>query len=173
MQIILLHSAQVEASRAIVQELGGEPAGNDVMITHAGREVRVISKHALAVAACPNFSAYPAVVVQDGETVGVKSPVQSWQECLDFADNPPQPATSVPAPKIEFTKTDFLDLFTVEEQIALKGLEKTDDAVALFWERYRVADNIRLDDPRTIGAINMLAAAGHITPARATVILEG
>ncbi|KAF0235362.1 MAG: hypothetical protein FD177_116 [Desulfovibrionaceae bacterium] len=173
MEITLLHSAQVATSRNIVRELGGDPAGNEATITHEGREVRVISKHALAVAACPNFSAYPAIVVQDGETVRVKSPVESWQDCLDFADNPPEPAPSIPTPKIEFTKTDFLDLFTVEEQVALKGLEKTDDAVALFWERYRVADNIRLDDPRTIGAINMLAAAGHITLARAAAILEG
>ena len=161
----------VEASRVIVQELGGEPAGNDATIIHGGREVRVISKHALAVVACPNFSAYPAIVVQDGETVRVKSPVDSWADALAFVDNPPVAAT--PAPKVEFTRTDFLDLFTIEEQVALKGLEKTDDAVALFWERYRVADNIRLDDPRTIGAINMLATAGHITPARAAAILEG
>ena len=160
----------VETSRNIVAVLGLVPGVLDASVVMDGREVRIISKHAQAVAACPNFSAYPAIVVQDGETQHVKSPVASWEECLSFIESIPGPQ---PTRKIVFTKTDFLDLFTVEEQIALKGLEKTDDAVALFWERYRVADDIRLDDPRTIGAINMLAASGHISQERAAAILGG
>lgn len=171
MNIVFLHSAQVEASRAIVQELGSEPAGNDVTITHGGREVRVISRHALAVGACPNFSAYPAIVVQDGENVRVKSPVESWAECLDFADNPPQPAPSVQAPKIEHTKLEFLARFTDEEKISLKALEDTDPTVALFWEEYRTADSIRLDDPRTIRGLEYLAAQGYIPAERKAAIL--
>jgi len=173
MQITVLHSEMVEASRAITAAFGLHSDVVDASVIMDGHAVQVIGKHSLAVAACPNFSAYPAIVIQDGETLRVKSPVESWADCLAFVDNPPVPAPSNPARKIEFTKTDFLDLFTVEEQIALKGLEQTDTAVALFWERYRVADNIRLDDPRTIRAITMLAAAGHITPERAAAILEG
>jgi len=172
MNIVFLHSAQVDASRAIVQEIGGEFAGNDATVTHGGREVRVISKHALAVAACPNFSAYPAIVVQDGETVRVKSPVESWAECLNFADNPPQPAPSVPARKIELTKLEFLALFTDEEKISLKALEGTDPTVALFWEEYRTADSIRLDDKRTIRAVEYLASQGYIPAERKTAILS-
>ncbi|MFP5222284.1 MAG: hypothetical protein ACLGSA_08350 [Acidobacteriota bacterium] len=171
MNIVLLHSAQVESSRAIVQELGGEPTGNDVTITHGGRDVRVISKHALAVAACPNFSAYPAVVVLDGQDMRVKSPVESWAECLDFADNPPQAAPTVPASKIEHTKLEFLSLFTDEEKISLKALEDTDPTVALFWEEYRTADSIRLDDPRTVRAVEYLAAQGYIAAERKAAIL--
>jgi len=173
MQIIFLHSAMVESSRVIVQELSGEPAENDITIVNEGREVRIISKHALAVVACQNFSAYPAIVVQDGESVRVKSPVASWAECLEFIDNPPAPTPSIPAPKVEHTKLEFLALFTDEEKIGLKALEGTDPIVGLFWEEYRAATSIRLDDPRTTRAINMLAAAGHITPARAAAILEG
>jgi len=171
MNIVLLHSAQVETSRAIVQELGGEPAGNDATLTHGGREVRVISKHSLAVAACPNFSAYPVIMVQDGETVRLKSPVESWAECLDFTDNPPQPAQTVPAPKIEHTKLEFLARFSDEEKISLKALEDTDPTVALFWEEYRTADSIRLDDPRTIRAVEYLAAQGYIPAERKAAIL--
>ena len=169
MDMILLHSAQVEASRAIVQELGGEPAGNDVTLTYDGREVRVISKHALAVAACPNFSAYPAMVVQDGETVRVKSPVESWAECLDFAGKPPAP--SAPAPKVEFTRLEFLNLFTDAEQVALKVAENADPVVGVFWEQYRTAETVRLDDPRTIRALEYLAAQGHIASERKDALL--
>ncbi|WP_027190081.1 hypothetical protein [Fundidesulfovibrio putealis] len=166
---ILLHDPNNAASRILMAELGGEPAGTDVNIIYDGREVRVISKHTLAVAACPNFSAYPAIVVQDGEIVRVKSPVVSWADCLDFIDNPPAP--SIPTPKIEHTKLEFLALFTDEEKIRLKALEATDPTVGLFWEEYRTADSIRLDDPRTVRAVEYLAAQGYITAARKAAIL--
>ncbi|KAF0232534.1 MAG: hypothetical protein FD177_2421 [Desulfovibrionaceae bacterium] len=171
MQIILLHSAQVETSRAIVQEIGGNPQWNSAeeVICTGGREVRVISKHALAVAACPNFSAYPAIVVQDGESVRVNSPVESWVDCLDFADNPPSPET--PARKVEHSKLEFLALFTDEEKVSLKALETTDPTVGLFWEEYRTADSIRLDDPRTIRAVEYLTSQGYITAERKEEIL--
>jgi hypothetical protein len=81
MGIILLHSAQVEASRAILQELGLDAGTVDSTATRDGRAVRVVGKHALAVAVSPNFSAYPAIVVRDGGSLRVKSPVGSWAEC--------------------------------------------------------------------------------------------
>ena len=169
MKVIILHSAQVEASRAIVAELGGEPAGPDVTVTHGGREVRVVSKHALAVAVCPNFSAYPAcVVVEESGDIRVKSPVDSWAECLGFALTPPVQEPALPR---EFTRLEFLNLFTVQEQVLLKGLEATDPVVGLFWEQWRGAEFISTDDPRTIAGVDQLAADGHITPARADAIL--
>jgi len=171
MNITLLHSAQVETSRAIVQELGGEPAENDATITHDGREVRIVSKHALAVGVCPNFSAYPAVVVTDGGELRVKSPVESWAQCLEFIDNPPAPP--VCPRKLEFTRLEFLNLFTDEEKIQLKTLENTDPTVALFWEEYRTAQVIRLDDPRTIWSIEYLASRNYLTSARKAEILGG
>ena len=171
MEVIILHSAQVETSRTVVSELGGDPQWNssEEVVNASGREVRVISKHAVAVAACPNFSAYPAIVVQDGETVRVKSPVESWADCLDFIDNPPVP--EAPARKIEHTKLEFLALFTDEEKISLKSFEATDPTVGLFWEEYRTADSIRLDEPRTIRAVEYLAGQGYITAERKADIL--
>ena len=77
MEIILLHSAQVEASRNVLAEL---PAG-----------ITVIDKHSEAVQACPNFSAYPALVVKDGDTMRVLSPFSTWAEAQAFIDNPPAP----------------------------------------------------------------------------------
>jgi hypothetical protein len=174
MEITLLHSAQVEESRAIVQELGGEPAGSDVTVNHEGRDVRIVSKHALAAGVCPNFSAYPAVVVtgEDG-TVRVKSPVGDWAECLDFIDNPPVPAPTGPARKVDLTRLEFLDCFTDQEKVQLKSLEATDPVVGLFWEEYRAAASIRLDDPRTVKAVGHLASLGYITEARKAEILGG
>jgi len=172
MTIYLIHSTHSEASRNLVNIIGGDGMAQDQDIIYDGHPIKILSRRQSVLdASIPLYPVPSLVVVDGGEARG--GSVETWADCLDFIDNPPVPAPSVPAPKVEFTKTDFLDLFTVEEQIALKGLEKTDDAVALFWERYRVADNIRLDDPRTIGAINMLAAAGHITLDRAAAILEG
>lgn len=170
MEITLFHSAQVEESRAIVQELGGEPSGNDVTIDHDGRGVRIVSKHALAVGVCPNFSAYPAIVVtgEDG-TTRVKSPVGTWAECLDFIDNPPVPPA--PVRRVEFSKLEFLSRFTDEEKVQLKTLEATDPVVGLFWEEYRAAESIRLDDPRTIKSVEHLASMHYITDDRKAEIL--
>lgn len=171
MNIIILHSELSSVSRSLVAELGQVADVVDATLIMDGHSVRIVGDHALAVAACPNFSAYPAIVVQDGASVRVKSPVESWAECLDFIDNPPAPGT--PAPLPELTKLEFLARFTDEEKISLKALEATDPMVGLFWEEYRGATSIRLDDPRTTRAINMLAAAGHITEARKLEILEG
>lgn len=171
MEIILLHSAQVEASRNIVAELGGEPTGADATVDHDGRTVRVISKHALAVGACPNFSGYPAiaVVAADG-SVRVKSQVESWAECVEFIDAP-APSQVAQARKVQLTRLEFLNLFTNEEKVRLKALESTDPTVALFWEEYRAADSVRLDDPRTVGAIEYLVSKQYLAESRRADLL--
>jgi len=131
--------------------------------------VRVVSKHALAVGVCANFSAYPAcVVVEESGDIRAKSPVDSWAECLAFALTPPSPGPTLPR---EFTRLEFLNRFTVQEQVLLKSLEGTDPVVGLFWEQWRGAEHINLDDPRTIAGVGQLAADGRITQARADEIL--
>lgn len=171
MKIIFLHSAQVEASRNIVAELGGEPSGVDVTVDHDGRNVRIVSKHALAVGVCPNFSGYPViVVVADDGTQRVKSQVESWAECVEFIDAP-APAQVAQARKVQFTRLEFLNLFADEEKVRLKALESTDPAVALFWEEYRAADSVRLDDPRTVGAIEYLVSKQYLAESRRADIL--
>lgn len=174
MDITLLHSAQVEASRAIVEELGLDAGTVDSTVTKDGHTVRVVGNHALAVAVCRNFSAYPAIVVRDGEAQRAKSPVASWAECTQFVESPAElPSPGVPATRPALTKLEFLRLFTDEELVRLKTLEAADPAVAVFWEQYRAADNLRLDDERTAMAIEYLASKGYITPERKSAILAG
>lgn len=174
MDIILLHSAQVETSRAIVEELGLDAGTVDSTVTKDGHSVRVVGKHALAVGVCPNFSAYPAVVVKNGEAVWVKSPVESWADCLAFLSAPAQPLSpGVPAVRPALSKLEFLRLFTDEELVRLKMLEGSDPVVAVFWEQYRAAESLRPDDERTGRAIEYLASKGYITPERKSAILAG
>lgn len=170
MQMIILHSALVEASRALMEELGGEPSAADVTLARDGAEVRVVSKHALAVGLCPAFTAYPAVAVtSEGGAVRVKSPVSSWAQCLAFAGEEPEPEAQRPPSGL--TRLEFLDRFTDEEKLALKNLEDTDVFVALFWEQFRAAQSIDLGDQRTVQAVEYLGAQGHISPERAAEIL--
>jgi hypothetical protein len=115
MDVIILHSPLDGASRQLMEALGGEPAGPDVTINVDGCAVRVISDHALAVAACPNFSAYPALVVRDGETVRVKSPVASWAECVAFIQAPAETSTPLAA-SVHVTKLEFASRFTADER---------------------------------------------------------
>jgi hypothetical protein len=171
MDIIILHSPLDGASRNLMQALGGEPSGPDVTISMEGRSVRIIPDHALAVAVCPNFSAYPALVVKDGETLRVKSPVGSWAECAAFVETPAQPPLEAAKPPL--SKLEFLRLFTDEELVRLKTLEASDPVVAVIWEQVRAAENVRLDDERTVRGAEYLASKGYIAPERKSAILAG
>lgn len=170
MQMVILHSAMVEASRDLMEELGGQPQGDDVTLEHGGHPVRVVSKHALAAQLCPAFGAYPAVAVPDGAGgMRVCSPVADWAGCLAFAGEEPGPEPARPPGAL--TKLEFLGRFTGEEKMALKALEATDPNVALFWEEYRAAQSIDLGDPRTVHAVEYLGAQGLLAPGRADAIL--
>ena len=170
MQIIFLHSAQVEASRAIAAELGGEPSEDDIIRSIDGRDVHIVSKHALAVGVCPNFSGYPVIVVaEDNGVLRAKSQVGSWAECLEFIDQ--APAAPVAVKKTELSKLEFLSLFTDEEKVSLKSLESVDPVIALFWEEFRTADAITLDDPRTLHALGYLVSKDYLSEARQAEIL--
>ncbi|KAF0235047.1 MAG: hypothetical protein FD177_206 [Desulfovibrionaceae bacterium] len=168
MNIIILHDPLSEASRVLLFEMGGEPAGEDVTITLGGREVRVISKHALAVAACPNFSAYPAIVVQDGEAMRVKSPVESWADCLDFADNPP---VAVPAQASRtMTKYEFrTKVLTFEERLTMDN--STIPELVTMRNDLSTAEVVDLDEVAKYRPV--MLATGLATEARINQIIAG
>jgi hypothetical protein len=154
MNITILHSENVTESRQFMEDFNNNALAG----------VTIIDKHDDAVSACPNFSAYPTVVC-DGR---VLSPAPSWADALVWINSP-----SVQAPKVEFTRLEFLKLFTDAELVTLKSLESTDPVVGVFWEQYRTAESIRLDDERVINGVTYLGSSGYITPVRATEILGG
>lgn len=168
MEIVILHSAQVEASRALMDSIQTGYAQLNSPAEHSfavgDDTATVISKHNKAVERLPNFSGYPTAIFADGRVV---SPAPLWPDLVALAATLPPPT---PGPRT-FTRLEFLNRFTDQELATLKGLEATDPAVGIFWEKCRAAEFISTDDPRTIAGVDQLAADGHITPARADAIL--
>lgn len=169
MQIIFLHSAQVEASRNIIAVLGLLSDVVDARLIMDGHAVQVIGKHALAVAACPNFSAYPAIVVTDGESVRVKSPVATWAECLDFADNPPVDPEVTRARIV--SQFEFYNLFTSVERKGIRAAAKVNADVEDTLDGLDRAKDVDLDLPLTVSGIQGMEDAGLLGLGRAARIL--
>lgn len=158
MEIIILHSAMVESSRKLLEDFN-----NDAL---AG--VTVIDKHGDAVAACPNFSAYPAIVVKDGESVRVLSPAGSWAEARAWIESPPTSPTVTTLTQFEFSQ-----LFTAAERIAIRTAAKANAAVEDAVDILNRASVVDLTLPETQAGILGMAQAGLLTTERAADILAG
>ncbi|WP_173086443.1 hypothetical protein [Fundidesulfovibrio magnetotacticus] len=146
------------------------PQGEDVMLDVDGIGVRIVSDHARCVGINPTFRAYPVLLYTLGQDTYQLDAPTSWQQCLEFMDDPFGDADSGLA---RMSKLDFLDLFTQAELEALKGLEASVPSVAVFWEKYRAAEYMNLTDPRTVASIRALETAGLIAAGRADRILAG
>jgi hypothetical protein len=172
MEIILLHSAMVEASRKIVQALGLDELNVVDETTFVdGKVVRVVGKHSLAVVICPNFSAYPALVVTEEGAARVKSPVDSWVDCLDFINNPPAPPDPVPVYVI--SAYEFSKRFTMEEEVAIEEASVIDPVIRVAIRKLGLIKNwdVDLSDTGTMNYVGYLATKGLIAPERVAEIL--
>ena len=96
---------------------------------------------------CSNFGAYKW---QGGLLVSVALPV-----------NPPLASTSL----------QFMDRFTEAEQLAIVTATMSVAAVKLWYDRMIAASEIVYKDPRTLGGLQALVAAGLITASRMDKIL--
>ena len=95
--------------------------------------------------------------------------------------NPPAPAWAVPDPTPEpqpqpapriLTKLEYLRLFTQQERIAIRTAADQTPELFDYLEMLKLAEDINLDDPDTIGAVTLLELAGLIAPGRASEILH-
>lgn len=73
---------------------------------------------------------------------------------------------------VTISKLEFLDRFTDEELIAIRTAAKTDPAIDAWLYRFEQAQEIDVQDPRTVGGIQALEAAGLIAEGRSTEILQ-
>ena len=100
------------------------------------------------------------IVFKDGEMVTMSD--------VEFGPMP----TAAPAP-LRLSFQQFMDLFTVEEQIALAGAAMTDAATKLWYDRAVGAQFIDFSDPRLAQALQALVDSGIITAARRDRVLTG
>jgi hypothetical protein len=81
------------------------------------------------------------------------------------------PETPAPVVRAPISKREFLKLFTPAEYAAIKTAAEGNAVLDFYWQQFLLAEFISMDDPDTIGGINMLSGIGLLTPARAIEIL--
>jgi len=69
------------------------------------------------------------------------------------------------------TKLEYLRRFTATERITIRTASKTNAVLEDYLAMLELAQDINLDDTDTVGAVQMLEAAGLIAEGRATEIL--
>lgn len=116
----------------------------------------------------------------DGETINVtcgsqvidaEPPAPAWAV--------PSVATVAPTPEPEptlvphriITKLAYMNKFHDDELVSLYTAAKSIIQIEIWLEKFKVSENIDLDDPRTIGGIHALEVNGLIGPGRAAEIL--
>ena len=90
-----------------------------------------------------------------------------------YAD-PPAPAEEpiVPFPG-PMSKLQFLSLLTDAEYVGILTAAKTVPQVEAWIKKFELAEDVRLDDPRTIAGMNGLEAATLLGVGRAARVLSG
>lgn len=109
----------------------------------------------------------PAPVGYGGTVVDANPPRPAWA----LADPQPEPPPVEPAPQRVVSKLAYLRLFTQQERIAIRTAADSSPELFDYLEMLKLAEEINLDDPDTIGAVNLLEMAGLIAEGRAVEIL--
>lgn len=70
------------------------------------------------------------------------------------------------------TRLAFLNLFSLEESLAIYAAASTNTAVTLILDKVRLAEYVDLADPDTITAVTTLRDLGFLSPERAVALLR-
>lgn len=84
---------------------------------------------------------------------------------------PPAESVTAPAPRTKLTKLEYMDRFTDAELAGIYAAAKQSVQVEIWLERFKLATEVDLSDPRTISGIQALEAAGLIAAGRSIEIL--
>ena len=89
------------------------------------------------------------------------------------APAPTPPEFSAPQEPRFVSKVVYLRRFTPEERTGIRAVAKADPFLEDYLEMMALADEIDLNDPDVVDAVNKLEAAGLIAAGRAQEILYG
>lgn len=81
------------------------------------------------------------------------------------------PAAPVAAPIRALTKLQYMNRFTDKELADIYGAAKVIVQVEIWLEKFKLAAEINLDDPVTIGGLQAMEAAGLLAAGRAAEVL--
>lgn len=82
-----------------------------------------------------------------------------------------QEQSTEPSSSRVLTKLQFLNRFTNEELAAVYTAAKTNVLIEVFLDKLKLAQEISLDDPQTVGGLQSLVAAGLLSEARVQEVL--
>ena len=82
-----------------------------------------------------------------------------------------QEQSTEPSSSRVLTKLQFLNRFTNEELAAVYTAAKTNVLIEVFMDKLKLAQDINLDDPQTVGGLQTLVAAGLLSEARVQEVL--
>jgi hypothetical protein len=74
-------------------------------------------------------------------------------------------------PTVPMTKLAFLRRFTDTEYAAIKAATATNPAIDFFWQKFLMAQDIKIGDAELVAGIRALESAGLIAAGRAAEIL--
>jgi hypothetical protein len=77
----------------------------------------------------------------------------------------------VPAPIRILSKLEYMNRFTDAELAGIYTAAKSIIAVEIWFEKFKLAGDINLDDPRTVAGLQAMEAAGLLVAGRASEIL--
>lgn len=100
----------------------------------------------------------------DAPTEFVEYPFAQFNHILQKPE-PPAPAERT------ITKVAYLRRFTSDERVGIRTAAKTNAVLEDYLSMMELAEEINLDDPDTIAAVQMLESAGLIAPGRAAEVL--
>jgi len=79
----------------------------------------------------------------------------------------------VPKSQRVLTKLQYMNLFADTELSGIYAAAKVNVAIEVLLEKFKLASEINLDDPQTIGGLYALESAGLLAVGRAAEILNG
>ncbi len=100
-----------------------------------------------------------------------RAPPAGWA-ALEITPPPQMPMLGWNSPGSRvLTVLQFRDRLTAEEEIAITAAGMASPAVRVWLDRLAGAQEVNLDDPRTVAGLNWMATVGLLAPGRVTEIL--
>lgn len=84
---------------------------------------------------------------------------------------PVQPTPVQPTPSRKLTKLEYMNRFTDAELAVIYAAAKTVVQVEIWLEKFRLATDVDLEDPRTVAGVEAMEGAGLLAEGRAAEIL--
>lgn len=123
----------------------------------------------------PSFAVISKATGQEVYRYQYEAPVEfEGYPFADFDHTPvpdEQPAAPAPLPLFVWTPAGFLKRFSQDERIAARDLARTDARIEDFMHLLDRAEEVRSDDPDTLGGLARLTELGVLAEGRVAEIL--